>query len=172
MAIAQTSIPSASDTEAGMLKVAINTELNTGTDATKAVSPDSLAGSYAGTKVFEIVVFDFTTDMATGDGKGYFTVPSSAGGMDLVKTHARVITAGTTGTCTIQIANVTQVADMLTTKISIDSAETGSDTGAVPPVIDAANDDVAANDLLRIDIDTIHTTAAKGLIVSLEFRLP
>ena len=94
------------------------------------------------------------------------------GGMDLVNVHARVITAGTTNTCTIQIANVTQAADMLTTKISIDSAETGSETAATPPVIDTNNDDVAAYDLLRIDVDTIHTTAAKGLIVELEFRLP
>jgi hypothetical protein len=166
------SFTAASTTQTGVSELAINTEINTGTDATRSVTPDSLAGSYAGTKVFEVVAFDFTTDMATGDGKAYITIPASAGGMDLVTVHARVITAGTTSTCTIQIANVTQAADMLTTKISIDSAETGSDTAAAAAVIDTANDDVAANDLLRVDVDTIHTTAAKGLIITLEFRLP
>src|SRR3990167_1909075 len=153
------SFTAASTTQSGVAEASIASEVNTGTDTARYVSPDSLAGSNLGTKVLETVAFDFTTDMATGDGKGYMTVPSSMAGMDLVAVHARVITAGTTGTCTIQIANVTHAADMLTTKISIDSAETGSDTAATPAVIDTANDDVASNDLIRIDVDTIHTTA-------------
>jgi hypothetical protein len=61
---------------------------------------------------------------------------------------------------------------MLTTKITIDSTETGSDTAATPAVIDTANDDVATNDVIRIDVDAISTTAAKGLIVTLTFKLP
>ena len=92
--------------------------------------------------------------------------------MDLVDVHAEVITAGTTGTTDIQIHNVTQAADMLSTKLTIDSGETGSDTAAAAAVIDTANDDVAENDMLRIDIDAVSTTAAQGLIVTLGFRLP
>jgi hypothetical protein len=61
---------------------------------------------------------------------------------------------------------------MLSTKLTIDSGETGSDTAATPAVINTSYDDVATNDLLRIDIDAISTTAPKGLIVTLEFRLP
>lgn len=154
------------------LTPATTTQVNAGTSEVLAVTPDSLAGSYAGTKTLEAVAIDFTTAMTTGDGKGYFTIPQALGGMDLVKVHARVITAGTTGTCSIQIANVTQAVDMLTTKITIDSAETGSDTAATPAVIDTANDDVASYDVLRVDVDTIHTVAALGLIITLEFRLP
>jgi len=123
----------------------------------------------------QIVCFNATTDCETGDGAadvGYFHVPAGFNGMDLVEVHAECITAGTTGTMDIQIANVTQAADMLTTKITIDSAETGSDTAAAAAVIDAANDDVATNDLLRIDIDAVHTTAAKGLWVTLGFQVP
>ena len=89
-----------------------------------------------------------------------------------MEVHAEVITAGTTGTTDIQIANVTQAADMLTTKITIDSGETGSDTAAAAAVIDTANDDVATNDLLRVDVDAVSTTAAKGLIVTLGFQRP
>jgi hypothetical protein len=92
--------------------------------------------------------------------------------MNLVEVHAEVITAGTTGTTDIQIHNVTQAADMLSTKITIDSAETGSDTAAAAAVIDTANDDVATNDVIRVDVDAISTTAPKGLIVSLVFQLP
>lgn len=109
-------------------------------------------------------------DTATGNGKAYLHIPADVGGFDLVEVHAEVQTAGTTNTLDIQIANVTQAADMLSTVITVDSGETGSDTAAAPPVIDAANDDVATNDLIRIDVDAIHTTPAKGLLVTLGFQ--
>jgi hypothetical protein len=147
-------------------------ETNTGTEAAKATTPDGIAGSYAGTKIVQLIVFGFTTDLATGDGKAYCVIPAALGGMDLVRVHARVITAGTTGTSDFQIHNLTQAVDMLSTKITIDSGETGSDTAATPPVIDGSNDDVATNDVLRIDVDAISTTAPKGLIITMEFRLP
>lgn len=148
------------------------TEVNTGTDAEKFATADAIAGSYAGTKAVQIVAFDYTTDTAVGDGAAYFRVPSSLNGMNLVAVAARVITAGTTGTTDIQINNVTQAADMLTTKLTIDSGETDSSTAATAAVIDAANDDVATGDLIRIDVDAVSTTKAKGLLVMLEFRLP
>lgn len=119
--------------------------------------------------VMEQICFGFTTDVAVGDGQGYMVVPSPMNGLNLVRVHARVITAGTTGTTDIQIHNVTQGADMLSTKITIDSTETGSDTAATPAVIDTGNDDVATNDLLRVDLDAVSTTAPKGLLVTLEF---
>lgn len=146
--------------------------VNTGTSTTWVVTPDSLAGSYAGTKTVQATVVDYTTDVATGDGQGYIHIPASVNGMNLVTVHAEVITAGTTGTTDIQIHNVTDAVDMLSTKLTIDSGETGSDTGATPAVINTSNDDVATNDLLRIDVDAVSTTAPKGLIVTLEFRIP
>lgn len=117
----------------------------------------------------QIVVTDFTTDVATGNGQFYFHIDPSMVG-DLIDVHAEVITAGTTGTTDIQIHNLTQAADMLSTVITIDSSETGSDTAAVAAVIDTANDDVVENDLIRIDVDDVSTTAPKGLIVTLGFR--
>lgn len=119
--------------------------------------------------VAQQMVFAPITDVTTGDGAGYIVVPAAIGGKNLTRVHARVITAGTTGTTDIQIANVTQGADMLSTKITIDSGETASDTAATPPVIDTGNDDVATNDLLRIDVDAVSTTKPKGLIITLEF---
>lgn len=146
--------------------------VDAGASNSEAVTPDSLAESYAGTKPVQLDVFDFTADMATGDGKFYFRVPGSMGGMNLIGVNATVITAGTTGTADIQVHNVTQAADMLSTEITIDTGETDSADAATPPVIDTANDDVAEGDMLRIDVDAIHTTPAKGLIVTLTFRLP
>ncbi len=116
-----------------------------------------------------IQVFAGTTDWTTGDGKFYFTIPPELNGMVLNRVHARAITAGTTGTSDIQIANVTDSVDILSTKLTIDSAETGSDTAATPAVINTLNDDMATNDLIRIDIDAVSTTAPKGLILTLTF---
>lgn len=165
-------VSAANTTTAGKVEIATSAEVNTGTDAGRAVSPDGLAGSNFGIRYFQLTAFDYTTDTATGDGAAYLHVPAGLNGMDLVEVHAEVITAGTTGTTDIQIANVTQAADMLSTKITIDSGETGSDTAATAAVIDTANDDVATNDLLRVDVDAVSTTAAKGLIVTLGFQLP
>ena len=159
-------------TTAGVIEVATAAEINTGTDAGRAVSPDTLAGSNFGIAYVQVVAFDYTTDCATGNGAAYLHIPAGLAGMNLVEVHAECITAGTTTTMDIQIANVTQAADMLSTVITIDSTETGSDTGAIPAVIDTVNDDVAENDMLRIDVDSVHTTAAKGLIVTLGFQLP
>lgn len=166
------SVESATATAEGMVELATIAEVDTGTDAARAVSPDGLAGSYAATKVIQIVVIEWVTATATGDGKAYVHIPAALNGMNLITVHAEVISAGTTGTTDIQIRNATQAADMLSTVITIDSGETGSDTAATPAVIDTAEDDVATNDIIRIDVDAISTTPADGLIVTMEFRLP
>lgn len=163
----------ASDTVVGALEVATTAETTTGTDATRAVSPDGLAGSTIfGTKYVQLTVFGYTTDCATGDGAGYFVVPASLNGMNLISVHGRAITAGTTGTMDVQIANVTDAVDMLSTKLTWDSTEAGTDTAATPAVIDGTKDDVATYDVLRVDVDAVQTTAAKGMIITLGFQLP
>lgn len=121
------------------------------------------------TSEVQMVVFDFTTANATGDGKFYFHIGPKIGSSNLTGAHAEVITAGTTGTLDIQIHNVTNAVDMLSTKLTIDTGETGSDTAATPAVINATNDDVDENDLVRVDVDAIHTTPAQGLLLTLEF---
>lgn len=120
----------------------------------------------------EVMCFSFRDEEATevGNGAGYLHIPADLAGLDLVEAHGEVRNAGAVGgLLTIQLHNETQAADMLSTEITIDVAETGSDTAATPAVIDSAEDDVAVNDLIRIDIDTIHDTAAEGLIVTLGF---
>ena len=118
-----------------------------------------------------IDVFDWATNVTTGDGKFYIHIGQKLDGMNLSHCHAEVITAGTTGTTDIQVYNVTDSQDMLSTKLTIDSTETGSDT-ATPYVINTSYDDISENDLLRIDVDAVSTTAPKGLIVTLGFSLP
>lgn len=154
-------------------------DINTGTDTTKALTADALAGSVMGSRTVVCLVTDFATNTATGDGKFYFTVPEELNGMDLIAAHAQVITAGTTGTTDIQLArqrpssaSAFTTVDMLSTKLTIDSAELGSQNAATAAVINTSNDDVATNDQIRIDVDAVSTTPAKGLIVRLRFMLP
>ena len=160
----------------GGLAAASIAETNIGTETGKAVTPDSLAGSELGTKSVQLEfggTISGATDTATGNSQKKFRVPASMNGMNLIAVHAEVETAGTTGTMDIQIRNATQTADMLSTVITIDSTETGSDTAATPAVIDTAEDDVATNDIIYVDVDAVHTTPAKAPVtVTLEFRLP
>lgn len=106
--------------------------------------------------------------LTTGDGKAYFRIPSTLNGRNLTAVAAAVTTVSSSGIPTVQIHNVTQAADMLTTKLTIDASETDSSTAAAAAVIDTANDDVATGDMLRIDID-VAGTGAKGLVVEMQF---
>lgn len=109
--------------------------------------------------------------ITTGDGKAYFRCPAELNGYNLTRVAAHVTTVSTSGAPTVQIANVTQGADMLTTKITIDANEKDTSTAATAAVIDTNNDDVATGDELRIDID-VAGTGAKGLIVEMKFEDP
>ena len=116
-------------------------------------------------------VFDFATNVATGDGKYYFHTDRKLHKSNLVYVHAKAITAGSgAGTTDIQIANVTKAVDMLTTKLTIDSGETGSNTAATPAKIDITKNEVEENDLLRVDVDAISATPPQGLLITLGFE--
>lgn len=168
----QGALHAATDSLPGAVELATAAEVNTGTDATRAVTPDGLAGANVGIRYLQALLFDIATDCETGDGKMYWHIPPAMDGMNLVYCHAEVITAGTTGTMDIQVRNVDNALDMLSTKLTIDTAETGSDTAATPYAINGSNDHVNTNDVIRADVDAVHTTAAKGLILTLGFQLP
>ena len=118
-----------------------------------------------------VEVFSPGVTVTVGNGKKYIPLLTDFNGMNIVEVYARVITAGTTGTTTIQINN-SRVGDVLSTRITIDSGETGSNTAATPAVIDTTKDDIATYDNLRIDVDGIQTTAPLGLIVVIGFQYP
>ena len=122
--------------------------------------------------VVHIPAFGPATDTATGDGKAMFEVPEELNGMNITAVGAYVFTAGTTNTTDIQIRNVTDSQDILSTKITIDSTEKSSRTAATPAVINTSYDDLATGDLLAIDVDAVSTTAAKGLTVWFRAELP
>src|SRR5690606_25000268 len=101
--------------------------------------------------------------------------------MNLVSVAAQVITAGTTNTLNVDLARCAAVAsgnvcsgtvdDMLTTNLIVDSGEDDSST-ATAAAINTSNDDVSTGQVIRVDVDAVHSTPSQGLIIPLEFRLP
>lgn len=157
---------------ASLLTAAVAADLNTGTSTATAVTPDALAGSNFGIKTVTIQVSDPAgSAITTGDGKAYWRVPSTCNGMNLVAVAAALTTVSSSGIPTVQIANVTDGVDILSTKLTIDASETDSKDATAAAVIDASKDDVATGDMLRIDID-VAGTGAKGLMVEMQFQLP
>ena len=145
---------------------AVSSEINTGTDNDKYITPDSLAGSNFGTKTVQQYCVEWGTELAVKDGVGYIEIPPECNGMNLISARARVGTAGTTNASTFDIYNVTDSTSMLSSAISIASgAKSGTGT------VDTSHDDVATGDIIRIDVDTLSTTKPKGLVVTLAFRL-
>ncbi len=106
--------------------------------------------------------------LATGDAQPIVEIDSDLDGARLVKVRASVTTVSSSGLPTVQIRNVTQAVDMLSTKASIDVGETSSRTATTAAVIDTANNTVADGDQIAIDVD-IAGTGTMGLIVLLWF---
>lgn len=149
-----------------------------GSGGTSLESAGAPCASSGGAAVLTVSA-DWTTATATGDGQFYFTVPSRLNGLDLTAIVGTVVSVGTTGTLTVQVARCSTVAtgdtcsgtvaDMLSTRLTIDSNEASSATAAIPAVIDATYMGVTTNMVLRVDIDAVQSTPAEGLILTLIF---
>ena len=76
-------------------------------------------------------------------------------------------------TVTVQIRNITQAYDFLTTPITIDGGDFTSYTAGTPPVIDGLDGTVLVDkgDRVAIDVDAADGTA-EGLGVMLTFAYP
>ena len=74
---------------------------------------------------------------------------------------------------TFMLHNATAGADILSTAITIDAGEFGSDTAATAAVINTSEDDLTTHDIIRVDIDGVgSSTAGKGLIINMTCKLP
>jgi hypothetical protein len=105
-----------------------------------------------------VMGFLINTDIAliVGDDAFRFRIPSALNGF--VITSVAASRKSGTGVPAIQIRNVTDAVDVLSTKITIDTGETDSSTAATPAVINTANDDVTTGDQFAIDIDVAGTS--------------
>jgi hypothetical protein len=179
-----TQVSAASTTLAGRSELATAAETTTGTDTTRTVTPDGLAGSDFGKRIMYVKVIDSVAALTIGDGKTYITIPQELNGMNLVSAHASVHIPATGATLiNVQISTAIRnkaayVHDVLSTAITIDTSEYDSYTAATPPVINVTYDDVVCDgttgaDQWRIDVDAIgNTTPGSGLDMILTFQLP
>lgn len=125
-----------------------------------------------GTIVYHIkVTSDTGTAISTGDGKFIWSVPQDMNGYLLADVEASVTTVSSSGIVQVQLRNITQSVDILSTRVQVDASEFHSNDAATQPVITAANADVAHEDRIAIDVDAAGT-GAKGLEIVLTFRRP
>lgn len=94
--------------------------------------------------------------LTSGDGVAYTTIPDQYDGWEIVEVGASRVSG--TGVPSIQIHNVTQGVDILSTNITIDSGETDSSTATTQPVINSSNKTVNSFDQLRFDVDNAGTS--------------
>jgi hypothetical protein len=126
---------------------------------------------------YEIKIFSDTQTVTTGDGKFIFVTPVELNGSTLFSAQAFVTTASSS-IVTVQVRNVSDVVDMLSTPITIDAGEYHSYFAETPAVVDAvwfqpvppssksSNADVSTGDRIAIDVDV---GGGKGLGVILRF---
>jgi hypothetical protein len=122
-------------------------------------------------RIFCLPVFGITDAVTTGNDKVHFDIPLDLAGMNLTYVMAVVDTVSSSGTPTIQIRNITDSVDMLSTLLTIDEGEYTSVTATVAAVIDGTKDDVAHGDRLAIDVD-VAGTSTLGMRVYVGFQYP
>lgn len=115
--------------------------------------------------------FELNTDVAlvVGDDAVRFRIPAALNGWNIVSVAGSRKSG--TGVPAIQIRNVTDAVDVLSTKLTIDSGETDSSTADTAAVIDTSKDDVATADQFAIDVDVAGTTTLH-MVVEIGFAKP
>jgi len=140
-------------------------------DNTDSINPIINAGGGGSSTEVVYLSWHAPNDVAvTGVALAYIVIPSTLDGYTLTSVHAEVFGTGTTGTQTFDINK--NNATMLTTKLTIDSGDAGSDTAGAAAVIDTGNNTVSQYDRISVDVDTIHDAPAQGELITLEFEPP
>jgi hypothetical protein len=161
--------------------LATSAETTTGTLATKAVSPDGLAGSDYGKRYITMECVADATALTTGTGKCYFPLHPDLNGWNIVgaSAHVGAVVAATSG-INVDIQRCGAVAtgircsgtnvSVFSTVMTIDINEDGTETGTAG-TINVANQALATGQWLRVDV-TGTFTAAQGLYVTAVLQKP
>jgi hypothetical protein len=167
-AVLSTILGLASTAAKGTVELATAAEITTGTDSTRAMPVDQFVTSSRNVEYFVIRCVRNDSDLpadATLALGGATPIPYAG---TITEIFADVDTAGTTGTQIVDV-NLNGTTIMTTNKLKWDSTEKSTRTysGTAPGLTTTA---IAAGDLITVDIDTNHTTKAKGLVVTLGIR--
>ena len=159
-------------TAVGVVELATTAEIDTGTDATRAIPVDQFVASKRNIRWLSFNLVEAATDIATATNIAGDFVSPIAGTILQSDTspfylYATNSTAGTTGTMVIDIS-LGGTSIMTTNKLDFDTTQKTTTTAGTPP--DLTDTTIAVGDILTIDVDAIHTTAAKGLTVYIAIR--
>jgi len=136
------------------------------TSTTRSILPTNVTPFVERTLIIKCV--SDTIGPSVGNGITHVTIPSPLNSRKLQNAEAHVYTVGTGGSITtVQLHNLTDAVDMLSTAITIDLNEKDSSTAATPHVI-GANNTVTTGDVIRIDVDAVATNTL-GLEIRMVF---
>lgn len=175
-------LPSASDSASGISELATDAETTTGTDTGRAVTPDGLAGSDFGKRIFHVEVVADATALTTGDGKAYIPINAEYNGWVVVGVYAHVGAAvSSSGAVDLDITICGAVEtgircsgtnrDLTSTNYTIDANEDGTETAAAAGAINTSNDDLATGEWIRFDVDGAGT-GTQGLYAEVVLQKP
>jgi len=162
----------ASKTVAGIVELATTAEIDTGTDTDRAMPIDQFVASK---RNIEWIVFDLVdpaTDCAVDTNIGGDFVSPIAGTIlqddsSPFYLYATNSTAGTTGTMVVDV-NINGTTIMTTNKLDFDTGEKTTTTASTFP--DLTTTSLSVGDIITVDIDSVHTTPAKGLKLYMGIR--
>jgi hypothetical protein len=150
------------------------TKRDTPTDGDIIVSDSSEDGDWKAVDRVRIAIvepfsFKDSTAVSTGNDAARIPIPTDMDGYELSYVRAKVKSAPAGGPVTIQLHNIDNAVDMLTTEITIDDGETSSETAAAPAVIKSNGDEnVDDGDDVRVDVDAAN--AATGLQIEAGYK--
>jgi hypothetical protein len=113
------------------------------------------------TKYFTVLL-NAGVALTSGDDAARVRIPPALNGWRV--SYVAASRKSGTGTLTIQLRNVTQAVDILSTRVTVDSGETDSLTAATAAVINTSNDDVATGDQIAIDVDDAGTSTLYAIL--------
>lgn len=155
----------ASPTVTGAVELAIASEIDTGTDSTRAIPVDQFVASKRNVRHIIYRVLDQDTNQSVDSFGGDLVCPIAG---TIIEVYAYVDTAGVTGTAVYDI-NKNNSTIMTTNKINIETGEKSSKDATTQPTLTTTA--VAVGDIFTFDIDTIQSgTAAKGLTFVISIR--
>lgn len=165
-------VEDSSTTNKGIVELAVASEIDTGSDSSRAMPVDQFVASKRNIRFIMFHLVAPTADVATGTNlSGDFVIPFSGTILQSDSTKqwlmATNTTAGTTGTMVVDIhLNGTTI--MTTNKLDIETGEKSTVDAATQP--DLTTTSITIGDILTVEVDAIHTTAAKDLKVFMAIR--
>jgi hypothetical protein len=147
-------VSDASTTTKGKVELATTAETDTGTDATRAVTPDGLAGSVFGIESFGIGLFESDTSVAVVTGKIGVPAPAKLNGFNIVDVLIAVDSPGITGTTDVQLLRRRGGVEVNVLSVEV---TLGDQWYANDGTVNLSNDDIQTGDMFYLKVTGVHS---------------